>query len=96
MFDEKAADRQVAGLEKLLGEYEADLERTREMCGSFPTTACSSLHHAGKAQGGEGRRLDALGMHRVAEKNIENLNAAQLKNPYAAASWRASTSICFR
>jgi hypothetical protein len=69
-------------LEKLLGEYETDLERTREMCsiladyGLFePFTMQAKLK---PEKGGGAMQLG--GMHRVAEKNIENLNAAQLKN----------------
>ena len=68
--------------ERLLGEYEADLERTREMCAILadygllePFTMQAKL----KPEKG-GAALQLGGMHRVAEKNIENLNAAQLKN----------------
>ena len=69
-------------LEKLLGEYETDLERTREMCAILadygllePFTMQATLK---PEKGGGSMKLG--GMHRVAEKNIENLNAAQLKN----------------
>lgn len=69
-------------LERLLGEYEADLERTREMCAILadygllePFTLQAKLK---PEKGGTSMQLG--GMHRVAEKNIENLNAAQLKN----------------
>ena len=68
-------------LERLLGEYEADLERSREMCailgdyGMFePFTMQASL------RGQEAKPLQVSGMYRVAEKNLENLNSAQLKN----------------
>jgi len=68
--------------ERLLSEYEADLERTREMCATLsdygllePFTMQAKL----KPELG-GAALQLGGMHRVAEKNIENLNAAQLKN----------------
>ena len=69
-------------LERLLGEYEADLDRTREMCSiladygllePFTMQARFTPEKGGAA-------LQMTGMHRVAEKNLENLNAAQLKN----------------
>ena len=68
--------------ERLLSEYEADLERMREMCAILadygllePFTMEAKL----KPEKG-GAELKLGGMHRIAEKNIENLNAAQLKN----------------
>lgn len=68
--------------ERLLSEYEADLERMREMCATVadygllePFTMQAKL----KPEKG-GAELQLGGMHRIAEKNIENLNAAQLKN----------------
>ena len=71
-----------ASLERLLSEYEADLERSREMCALLadygllePFTMQATLN---KDKGGGAMQLS--GMHRVAEKNLENLNAAQLKN----------------
>src|SRR5437899_5448913 len=69
-------------IERLLSEYEADLERSREMCAILadygvlePFTMQATL---GKDQGGDAMHL--TGMHRVNEKTLENLNAAQLKN----------------
>jgi hypothetical protein len=69
-------------LERLLAEYEADLERMREMCALLadygllePFTMQATL----RAEKGGGK-VQVTGMHRVAEKNLENLNAAQLKN----------------
>jgi len=71
-----------ASLERLLSEYEADLERSREMCALLadygllePFTMQATLN---KDKGGGALQLS--GMQRVAEKNLENLNAAQLKN----------------
>jgi hypothetical protein len=68
-------------LERLLGEYEADLERSREMCSILadygmlePFTMQASV------RGQEAKPLQMTGMYRVVEKNLENLNAAQLKN----------------
>jgi hypothetical protein len=70
------------GVERLLAEYENDLERMREMSallsdyGLFePFSVRATLR---KEKGGGSMQM--AGMHRVAEKNLENLNAAQLKN----------------
>ena len=70
------------GVERLLAESEADLERMREMCALLadygllePFTMQANVR---KEKGGGA--LQMTGMHRVAEKNLENLNAAQLKN----------------
>jgi len=69
-------------LERLLGEYETDLERSREMCSILsdygllePFTMQASIKSEPQAQ-----PLQMTGMFRVVEKNLENLNAAQLKN----------------
>jgi hypothetical protein len=68
-----------APIEKLLNEYEADLDRTREMCailadyGLFePFTLQASI--PGNAP------VTLSGMARVDEKKLEFLNAAQTKN----------------
>jgi hypothetical protein len=83
MFDEggKPAAK-WADIERLLTEYEADLERCREMCAVLadygllePFAMQATLN---KDKGGGAMNL--TGMHRVNEKNLENLNAAQLKN----------------
>jgi hypothetical protein len=81
MFDAKGEpSARWKDVERLLGEYEADLERSREMCsilsdyGLFePFTMQANLRDA-KAP------MQMTGMFRVIEKNLENLNAAQLKN----------------
>jgi len=83
LFDDKGkATPKWEEFERLLGEYETDLERTREMCATLadygllePFTMQAKLK---PEKGGTAMQLG--GMHRVAEKNIENLNAAQLKN----------------
>jgi hypothetical protein len=69
-------------IERLLSEYEADLDRSREMCAILadygllePFTMQATL---AKEKGGGAMHL--TGMHRVSEKSLENLNAAQLKN----------------
>jgi hypothetical protein len=66
-------------IEKLLNEYEADLERTREMCAILadyallePFTMQAVLKSGGS--------MNLGGMYRVEEKKLEFLNAAQHKN----------------
>jgi hypothetical protein len=82
MFDAGKPSARWTELEKLLSEYEGDLERTREMCAILadygllePFTMQATL---AKDKGAKPMHL--TGMHRVSEKNLENLNAAQLKN----------------
>lgn len=69
-------------MERLLGKYEADLERAREMCATLADYGLlepfSMQATMTKEKGGAAIQL--TGMHRVAEKNLGNLNAAQLKN----------------
>ncbi|HEV3008728.1 MAG TPA: SapC family protein, partial [Burkholderiales bacterium] len=63
-------------------EYEADLERMREMCAllaDYGLLEPFSMQATLKKEKGGGS-MQMSGMHRVAEKNLENLNAAQLKN----------------
>jgi len=71
-----------SGIERLLTEYEADLERSREMCAVLadygllePFTMQATLN-----QDKGGGALQLTGMQRVNEKRLETLNAAQLKN----------------
>ena len=67
-------------IEKLLTEYEIDLERSREMCsiladyGLLEPFTMQAKFNAG------GDPLHLTGMHRVIENKIEHLNASQLKN----------------
>jgi len=83
LFDAQGkASAKWADIERLLSEYEADLERSREMCsiladyGLFePFTMQATL---AKEKGGGAMHI--TGMYRVNEKSLENLNAAQLKN----------------
>ncbi len=82
MFDQEGQpNTKWKDLERLLGEYEADLERSREMCsilsdyGLFePFTMQASFRDEAA------KPMQVTGMFRVVEKNLENLNAAQLKN----------------
>jgi len=83
MFDgEGRPSAKWKDLERLLSEYEKDLERSREMCSILadyallePFTMQATLN---KDKGGGAMHM--TGMQRVAEKGLENLNAAQLKN----------------
>jgi hypothetical protein len=83
MFDTSGQPNQKwQGLQRLLSEYEADLERVREMCGllaDYGLLEPFSMQAKLKKEKGGGQ-MQLSGMHRVAEKNLENLNAAQLKN----------------
>lgn len=70
------------GVERLLSEYEADLERMREMCAllaDYGLLEPFSMQARMKKEKGGGS-MQVTGMHRVAEKKLEDLNAAQLKN----------------
>ena len=66
-------------IERLLTEYEADLERSRELCAILmdyallePFTMQATLNKGGA--------MHLTGMHRVEEKKLEHLNASQIKN----------------
>jgi hypothetical protein len=67
-------------LERLLSEYETDLERNRELCALLADYALLEpfTMQARPRDGAAPTQLS--GMHRVAEKKLEELNAAQLKN----------------
>jgi hypothetical protein len=82
MFDAGQPSEKWKGVERLLSEYEADLERAREMCAllsDYGLLEPFSVQATLKKEKGGGS-MQMTGMHRVAEKNLENLNAAQLKN----------------
>jgi hypothetical protein len=66
-------------IERLLAEYETDLERSREMCAILADYGLLEpfTMQAKMTAGGE---MQLTGMHRVAEGRIEYLNASQLKN----------------
>jgi hypothetical protein len=80
MFNDKAEPLpRWTPIEKLLQEYEADLERTREMCAILadygllePFSMQANLNAGGSMQ--------LTGMYRVEEKKLEFLNANQHKN----------------
>ena len=68
-------------LERLLGEYEADLERSREMCSILADYALLEPFTMQANFRAEGTKpLQITGMYRVVEKKLEDLNAAQIKN----------------
>ena len=67
-------------IERLLTEYELDLERSREMCGILSDYALLEPFTMQAKFNNGGDPLHLTGMHRVAEAKIEHLNAAQLKN----------------
>jgi len=80
MFDDQGQPLEKwKAIERLLTEYEADLERSRELCAILadygllePFTMQAKLNQGGGVQ--------LTGMHRVDEKKLDALNAAQLKN----------------
>jgi hypothetical protein len=79
LFDEKGEPlAKWRDLQRLLVEYEADLERGRELCAILtdygllqPFNMQATLNQGGKMQ--------LTGMHRVDETKIEHLNASQFK-----------------
>ena len=83
MFDPKG---QPVGkwkdIERLLTEYETDLERSRGMCSILADYGLLEpfTMQAKFAKEKGGNAFHVTGMHRVAEARIEHLNAAQLKN----------------
>jgi hypothetical protein len=82
MFDAAGApSERWKDLERLLGEYERDLERSREMCSilaDYGMLEPFTMQATPKAAGA--KPLQMTGMFRVAEKKIDDLNSAQLKN----------------
>jgi hypothetical protein len=82
MFEDGQPVARWAEIERLLSEYEADLERAREMCALLadygllePFTVQATL---AKAKGGGA--MHVTGMHKVSDKSLESLNSAQVKN----------------
>ena len=80
MFDAKGAPlAKWKEIERLLTEYEADLERSREMCGILADYGLLEAFTM-QATFDKGSPMHLTGMHRVDEKRLEALNASQLKN----------------
>jgi hypothetical protein len=82
LFEEDKPTARWTELERLLTEYEADLERGREMCSILADYALMEpfTMQAKLPPDKGGAAMNLTGMHRVNEKSLENLNAAQLKN----------------
>jgi hypothetical protein len=82
MFDDAGAPTERwKPLESLLNEFESDLERSREMCAilaDYGLLEPFTVQATPKVEGA--KPLQMTGMFRVAEKKIEDLNSAQLKN----------------
>jgi hypothetical protein len=80
MFDDKGAPlAKWKEIEKLLTEYEVDLERSREMCSILSDYGLLEPF-AAQAKFAKGGAAQLTGMHRAAENKIEHLNASQIKN----------------
>lgn len=82
MFDEsgKALPR-WEGIQRLLTEFEADLERTREACAVLADYALlEPFSMQATPKEGAGDKVQLTGMHRVAEAKLNELNPNQLKN----------------
>ena len=80
MFDAKGKpSAKWTGIERLLAEYEADLERSREMAAILADYGLLEPFTM-QATFDQGKSMHLTGMQRVNEKNLETLNAAQLKN----------------
>jgi hypothetical protein len=81
LFDDKGEPlAKWQDMQRLLTEYETDLERGRELCAILadyallePFSMQATVHEGGQ-------KLQLTGMHRVDEKRIEHLNASQFKN----------------
>ena len=80
MFDDAGAPlERWRPIDKLLNEYEADLDRAQEMCAILADYALLEPFTL-QAQLNEGGAMNLGGMYRVEEKKLEFLNAAQHKN----------------
>jgi hypothetical protein len=66
-------------IERLLTEYEADLERSRELCSILADYGLLEPFSM-QAKFNQGGTMQLGGMHRASDKKLELLNAAQLKN----------------
>jgi hypothetical protein len=66
-------------LQRLLVEYEADLERGRELCAILADYALLQPFNM-QATLNQGGQMQLTGMHRVDETKIEHLNSSQFKN----------------
>ncbi|MGH8749509.1 MAG: SapC family protein, partial [Burkholderiales bacterium] len=80
LFDEKGEPlTRWRELQRLLVEYEADLERGRELSAILADYALLQPFRM-QAPLQQGGQVQLAGMHRVDESKIEHLNASQFKN----------------
>jgi len=80
MFDDQGEpSAKWRDMQRLLAEYEADLERARELCTILADYALLEPFSM-QAKTAQGGALQLTGMHRVDEKKIEHLNVSQFKN----------------
>jgi hypothetical protein len=80
MFDAQGApSAKWQDMQRLLSEYEADLERGRELCAILADYALLEPFTM-QAKPVKGDAVQLTGMHRIAEKRIEHLNVSQFKN----------------
>ncbi len=80
MFDDQGQPlQQWKDVEKLLSEYETDLERSREMCGILSDYSLLEPFNM-QATVANQAPVQLTGMFRVDEKKIEHLNSNQLRN----------------
>ncbi len=80
MFDEAGGPlERWRPIDKLLNEYQADLERSQEMCAILADYALLEPFTL-QAVLNEGGAMNLGGMYRVEEKKLEFLNAAQHRN----------------
>jgi len=80
MFDAQGEPSPIwRNMQRLLSEYEADLERGRELCSILADYALLEPFTM-QAKPVKGDALQLTGMHRVDEKKIEHLNVNQFKN----------------
>lgn len=81
MFDaEGKPTPRWAQIEQLLREYEADLERTRELCAILADYELFEPFTMQATPASGAQPLNLAGMYRVQEAKLEHLNAAQHKN----------------
>jgi hypothetical protein len=80
LFDEQGEPlAKWRDMQRLLTEYEKDLERGRELCTILADYALLEPVSM-QAKTPQGAQLQLTGMHRVDEKRIEHLNVSQFKN----------------
>ena len=80
MFDDAGAALEAwKPIDTLLNEYEADLDRSQEMCAILADYALFEPFTL-QAQFDDGAAMSLGGMYRVDERKLEFLNAAQHKN----------------